>query len=203
MPKKRKKPGTQKVENRFFLLCEGQPGKSEYLYYQKLIRDLNLPKHKVEVILVPIKKNTGRELVKEAIKLKQIHSDIAWVAYDKDGYTKHPETFALADQKKINIAFSSICFEFWILLHYEYTSKSFVNCADLCHHLKNKHSIDCSKSIENLYELTKEMLNTAISNAKQLVLAQKSAYPEKTPIYEKNPYTNLYELIDDLKKFQK
>jgi hypothetical protein len=93
MPKRRNKPGTQKVENRLFILCEGRPNKSEFYYYEDLIKDLNIPKHKVQVILVRTMKNTGRELVREAIKSKKIDSDIAWVAYDQDGYTLHPETF--------------------------------------------------------------------------------------------------------------
>ena len=48
-----------------------------------------------------------------------------WAVFDKDYHPEHKEAFKLAkqeiDENKVNIAFSSISFEQWILLHFEKT----------------------------------------------------------------------------------
>lgn len=56
--------------------------------------------------------------------------DEVWVFFDKDGHPKAKEAFELArvsevDGKKINIAFSSRCFEYYLLLHFEPIYKAF------------------------------------------------------------------------------
>lgn len=64
--------------------------------------------------------------------------DEVWAVFDKDGYTKHQEAFAKAAEefdikegnnivkKKVNIAFSSIAFEHWVLLHFERNQTGFI-----------------------------------------------------------------------------
>jgi hypothetical protein len=53
-----------------------------------------------------------------------------WAVFDKDGHPNHEEAFNLASTdiagKKVNIAFTSIAFEYWILLHFESNDTAFV-----------------------------------------------------------------------------
>ena len=55
--------------------------------------------------------------------------DESWAVYDKDEHPKHEEAMAEAikiiDGKKVNIAFSSRSFEYYLLLHFEYLYYSF------------------------------------------------------------------------------
>ena len=145
MPKKRKEAGTRKVEKKIYILCEGADKHSEYAYLGALIKDTPIKGDKVQIELAPTKYNTGRELVEEASKKidkKFKNIDEAWVVYDQDGYSLHKETFESAKEKGVKIAFSATAFEFWILLHYEYTTKQFPKSEDIIKELKDKNFID-------------------------------------------------------------
>jgi hypothetical protein len=55
--------------------------------------------------------------------------DEVWAVFDKDGHPDRERAFYLANQlvneKCVNIAFSSISFETWVLMHYEYNTTQF------------------------------------------------------------------------------
>jgi RloB-like protein len=65
-------------------------------------------------------------IVKEAKKSKPNYDEI-WVVFDKDRQRddKNEAAFALASKSKIRIAFSSISFEHWLILHFEKNSFAF------------------------------------------------------------------------------
>lgn len=200
MPKKRKESGSRKVEKIIYILCEGADKHSEYAYLGALIKDTPIKGDKVKIELVPTKYNTGRELVEEAYKRidKNFKSiDESWVVYDQDGYTLHKETFELAKKKNVKIAFSATAFEFWILLHYEYTTKPFLKSEDIIKELKDKNFIDYTKDSKDVYFLTKEKLSVAKQNAKK-IRNEVAKYDTQKKIYERNPYTNLDILIEEI-----
>ena len=202
MPKIRKKSATRKTQQRLFILCEGQKDKSESAYFKSFIKDCRFAGDRVEVVVIDTIKNTGRELVHEAIEHREYKHDIAWVVYDKDGYTKHAETFQKAHKNNIKIAFSSISFEYWILLHFEFTSKSFSKSDKLISYIKQKHSFDYDKSIKDLYSITKSKINIAKQNAQKIQNYQEKSNPIGTPIYQYNPYTNIDILISEIEMMQ-
>lgn len=200
MPKKRKEAGTRKVEKKIYILCEGADKHSEYAYLGALIKDTPIKGDKVQIELAPTKYNTGRELVEEASKkIDRKFKDIdeAWVVYDQDGYTLHKETFESAKEKGVKIAFSATAFEFWILLHYEYTTKQFQKSEDIIKKLKDKNFIDYAKNSKDVYFLTKEKLPNAKQNAKK-IRTEVEKYDGNKKIYERNPYTNLDLLIEEI-----
>lgn len=200
MPKKRKEAGTRKVEKKIYILCEGADKHSEYAYLGALIKDTPIKGDKVQIDLAPTKYNTGRELVEEASKKidkKFKNIDEAWVVYDQDGYSLHKETFESAKEKGVKLAFSATAFEFWILLHYEYTTKQFPKSEDIIKELKDKNFIDYAKDSQNIYLLTKENLPKAKQNA-QKIRIEVEKYDSKKKIFERNPYTNLDLLIEEI-----
>jgi len=143
-------------------------------------------------------------LLKEA---KELKDDQTWIVFDRDGHGKIPETFRAAKKANINIAFSSISFETWILMHFEYTSKSYAKCEDLTSdngHFK-KHIVDYDKALPNLFVIaTKDNgLPRAIANAEKLCTEIPRGYPAGTPIYDMNPYTNFHLLLDAIDRFLK
>lgn len=200
MPKKRKEAGSRKVEKKIYILCEGADKHSEYAYLGALIKDTPIKGDKVQIELAPTRYNTGRELVEEASKkIDKKFKDIdeAWVVYDQDGYTLHKETFEIAKQKNVKIAFSATAFEFWILLHYEYTTKQFPKSEDIIKELKDKNFIDYAKNSKDIYYLTKEKLPDAKQRAKK-IRSEVEKYDGNKKIYERNPYSNLDLLIEEI-----
>ena len=204
MPKQRKPAGSRTCEKRIYILCEGADKHSEYAYLGALIKNTPIKGDKIQIELAPTRYNTGRELVKEASgKIEKDFKDIdeAWVVYDQDGYTLHKETFELAKQKNVKIAFSATSFEFWILLHYEYTTKHFDKSEDIIKYLKNNDYIDYAKNARNIYLLTKDKLIEAKKYAKKIRI-EVEKYDSKKKIYERNPYTNLDILVEEIQNLE-
>ena len=201
MPQRRPKPGIRAIQHRLLIFCEGAKDKSENAYFKALIKDRRNPDNRIEVKVVDTKKNTARELVQEAYRYREYKDDELWVVFDKDGYTLHKEAFALAQRFNICIAFSSICFEYWILLHYESTTKAFLRCTQLIQYMESRHHIKYEKSDSMIYEKTKSMIEIAKANAQSCQDFQKGANPNQTPVYELNPYTNVDELVSAIEKF--
>lgn len=203
MPKKRKKDGSRKVEKRLFIVCEGAKDKSEYAYLDSFKQDCRFAGNKAEVVLVDSDVNTGKELVHKAAESREFPQDAAWVVYDQDGYTKHRETFDLAGQEKVKVAFSAISFETWLLLHYEYTARPFLKSEEIIKYMKNKGYLEYSKSATDVYRKIKEKLDTAIENAARLRQAQFETSGAGTPAYEMNPYTDFDKLLQAIKELEK
>jgi len=202
MPKRRNKAGTRAYEKRLFILCEGAKDHSESAYLKAFIKDCRIEGQRVSVQVIDTIKNSGKELGKEAKKLKEFDDDILWIVYDKDGYPKHPETFNLAKSNNINIAFSSISFEYWILLHFEYTSAPFYKSDDIISRLKHKHNFIYDKGDAAVYSKTKDELKEARTRAEQIQKYQKDTNPLNHPIYEFNPYTDIDKLLKAIKALE-
>ena len=204
MPKKRR-VNKRKPKKRILILCEG--GETEPNYFNGLKRD-KAQRNQLAALRIEVydsNKSTGRELVIEAKHLKTIarqeknpYDDI-WVVIDKDGYTKHPQTFDQAKANKIKIAFSSISFEFWILLHHVYTTRHFSTADDLIRYLKSRYMADYDKADDN-YSKLKELTPDAIQHAERAREYFQNDLDRGTRIYELNPYTDVDILVDKLLK---
>lgn len=203
MPRKRiinkKEP-----KNRILILCEGE--KTEPTYFKGLKSDLHFRNKlsALRIVVYPSSYNTGKELIEDAEQLKkkaekeQNTYDAVWVVLDKDGYTKHPETFTKAEATGINIAFSSISFEFWFLLHFEYTTKAFYKSDELIRYIKQKKYIPNYHKSDDNYPFLREFTLTAINNAKKLRENIQFEFDHGKKIYELNPYTDVDVLVDML-----
>lgn len=146
----------------------------------------------------------------------------AWAVYDHDKFPDHSNARELAGKEpKVNIAFSSVSFEEWLLLHFERCPKAFlrscckedkkdIGCGDHlsdhpndCHgkncvagYLREKNYIrDFSKSKSDLYtQYSKNRLTLARINAAWV----RSLWKNSQPAYDKNPYTDFDKLIERL-----
>ena len=191
---------TVKLNKRILIFTEGK--KTEQNYYNSIKRVYRLPS--VEVF--DSKKNTGKELLSQALEMQKKarrennEYDEIWIVIDRDGYTKHPEVFDKANKYPyIKIAFSSPCFEFWFLLHFENTTAPFHNCDDVISRLK-KHIPDYGKNIDYFSFLSNQLQN-AIINAKRVNEHQfKTA---NCPIWQFNPYTENVKLVERLINFNR
>ncbi len=146
-----------------------------------------------------------------------------WAVFDKDVHPKHEEAFELAQQeiegKTVNIAFSSIAFEHWFLLHFEKNQTPFLKSA--CRIKQNYFNCGTGEFPEDCYGakclagylkinqyLPNYIKSGATTNFKLLLQNQQIAFenaawlrfkmPLNQPIYELNPYTTVDKLVKSL-----
>lgn len=204
MPKKKNRP-EQKLKPLFHIFCEGE--KTEPNYLKKYI-GRNFPRatlFKIE----KTEKNTPIQLVEEALKVKGRNpdGDIFWVVYDRESPTKYKDAFhAEARQKagtNIHIALSNVCFEVWLLLHFQSSSAQYASCADLLKRSKLKTYIkDYDKANNRTY--SSEEIELARKNAERLnTQTKRGANSSSNQCHQWNPYTDIHKLLDEIDKFGK
>ena len=161
-------------------------------------------------------KNTAKELVTEAIEhqKKCPEGDLFWVVYDRESEQKysdelHKIAYDRAEPKNISIAISNVCFEVWLLLHFQEVVKPYNNYKDLRDHsqlreeCKKRGLLDYDKTNKQLFEIFKQTeLTQARNRAERMNTSTKnSADRSWTKPYQWNPYTNVHELLDEIDKF--
>ena len=188
------------INERILILCEGR--KTEPNYF-KGIRQDKMHSRKLAALQIVVQdtmKNTAKELVAEAIALikeaKQERNpyDSVWIIVDKDGYTKHPESFDRAKAYGIHICFSSPCFEYWILLHFEYTTAPFRNCEEVIDRLRLY--IQGYEKAGHHYELLRNFMKIAADRGSKVIAHQKEVGIGQ--IWTHNPYTDVGILVGKL-----
>lgn len=197
---RKRKPRTYK--KRVLILCEGE---TESIYFRGLkASETFRMKGAIDVQI----KSPGKDalnLVKEANKAQtnarkeQNPFDQVWVVFDKDQYNKHQQAFELAFRKNIGIAFSSISFEVWFLLHFERTRRAFLSSREVIDHLKASHLPDFKKTGQDHFKRTRDATQKGIANA-QWLREQKALDREREngAIYNLNPYITVDELVSAL-----
>jgi hypothetical protein len=196
----RKVCAPQKTKKRILIISEGK--KTEPNYFNSIKRQYRLS----SVDVVDTKKNTGKELLQTAIELRakakkdRNDYDEIWIVLDRDGYTKHPEVFdRVKNFPDIKIGFSSPCFEYWLLFHFEYTSAPFDDCDSSIKKLET-YLPDYQKA-KDYSRIFMERISTAVSNSKKIKKHQEETSDVK--IWAYNPYSNLHELIEELMNLSK
>lgn len=203
MARPRKKRG-KKLYKGIYIFCEGE--KTEPNYFNSLIRSLNFPGELAVVKVVETEHTDLVGLVREAKKFKaqneyKVPGDEYWIVVDKDGYTEHAKGFDQAKSNSINIAFSSICFEYWIYCHFGYSTAAYAKCKTLITALK-RFIPQYTKNNTNIFALTSDKLEDAIKHAKQC-RKHWSDVNENKRIYDLTPYTDVDKLISCLRQYIK
>ncbi len=209
-----------------FIACEGQSTEPNYFQaIQEEVEDNGL----LVITVYPDNKEKNNRtdpmgLIIECQKRLTQGFDEVWAVYDKNGYLKHKEVLDAANTpisgKTVNIAFSSISFEVWILLHFEKSITAFVksDCKDATDHYINCGSNinpgDCNgarcvagqlrvknyfpdyskKKLINIYRYLKPYTYNAIINAAWL----EKNLTQGADFYDQNPYTTVDKLIKRL-----
>ena len=152
-------------------------------------------------------------LIRKAVEYKvknQIsasNGDAVWVIADGDVNYNNPNPITtkntllstarkLADAKGIQIAISNPCFEFWYLLHFQYTTKFFKDYssvkATLTAYLPNYEKTD------NVYTQLFEHTTDALRNAERVEQYHLQNGCNKPFGVNVNPFTDIYQLIKAL-----
>ncbi|WP_017446863.1 RloB family protein [Gayadomonas joobiniege] len=213
MPKK-KSNAKRALVPAFHIFCEGE--KTEPYYIRGYIDEFHSDKKNI-LLVEDTKKNTPVQLVEAAIEHKKTttKNDVYWVVFDRESIAKYPhslhlEARDLANRNNIEIGFSNVCFEFWLLLHMEYSTASYDSCSDLLAQSNLKSALK-SRGIDNYDKGFAYLFNTlkaddgvqkAIKNAaKANKSALDSAENGKVLPHFLNPYTDVRDLFIDMDNF--
>lgn len=181
------------------IVCEGE---TEKKYLKALCQQLKLTTATIYVC------DNGTDsapvnLVKKAEQLHVVNDgyDHIYCVFDKDAH----ESFERARQKiqalkyrarkplPIYEAVTIPSFEFWVLLHYEKTDRSFATSDEVIRYITNKNHIQIYKKANDLIsqELI-EKIETAVGNAAWL--------EKRGHISNENPMTNVHRLVQHVRK---
>ncbi len=189
------------------IVCEGE--KTEPNYFRALIDDLQL-----NTANIKIAKNTAgsspRNVTDAARKeySKEKDYDAVYCVFDKDQHPSYNEACDIIRREKdrgkrgcpMHAIASVPCFEFWLLLHFLYTTKVFDTghgsiCANVISDLKI-HIPHYGKGATDTYQTTRNWISTAISNAKKVERHCQSGDTD-------TPSTDIYKLVEYLQQLKK
>ena len=174
----RRKPGNRAPKDRIYILTEGKVTEIEYL--REVSRRLDLPK---ELVIVKKALNTDpKGIVDELVSAKNENVRLArrgndtlidqwWAVFDTEG---RPHDLGEAVQKardnKVYLAISDPSFEFWLRLHFGYTTASYGSVNKLIKELRdNGYLPEYSKDNKHLdMDVLYPLLPDAIKNARLL-----------------------------------
>jgi len=198
-----------KVSKNILILCEDE--KSSLFYLDSFKKDEKLKRELAAVSIdiyqpkdfSPIGLVEEAKRRKKAAKRERNKFDEIWVVLDRDGHANMAQALERARHSGINVALSVICFEYWILLHFERTTKPFKKCDDVISHIKKNHFADYDKSSNAYLSLSSNTAN-AIKNGEWLINQVQIDIDRGASPQELGAYTNLHLLVRKLfepKKF--
>ena len=142
-----------------------------------------------------------------------------WAIFDRDGHSGITDAIKMLKGTSIGIAFSNVCFEYWILLHHEKTTRAFHDCDEIKSYIIQNYDADYEKSNDH-YQRLKDKISFAIRNARQIAMGQIShdSRPDciltdegsinveglnnhncpQSPNWNLNPYTDVHLIFESL-----
>ncbi len=163
---------------------------------------------KLKAVDIEIMKATGTDalsVVDYAIEMRDdrkiearrgctVPYDSVWAVFDTERADTNPklkEAIHKAGVHKIDLAISNPCFEFWLLLHDEFTTAPFVKCENVIRRIKDKYLPDYEKN--NIpVESYIPKIPTAVRNAEQCQNYHKTAGTDG------NPSTDVHLLVREM-----
>jgi hypothetical protein len=183
------------------IVCEGK--KTEPYYFMELRENLRL--NNANIIISDEGHGTDPlSLVKYAISCAKRDGDYDHVfcVFDRDQHATYQpalekvKTAHLPGKGKLHAITSIPCFEFWLLLHFRYSTKGYVAgtgstlSEQVIRDLK-KYLPDYRKGDRGLFGKIRDKLVTAIENARRVLVQQQSAGTD-------DPSTHVHELVQFL-----
>ncbi|MCX6181114.1 MAG: RloB family protein [Bacteroidetes bacterium] len=189
---------------RGLILCEGE---TEENYFKGLVTQEKYRRkfQSIDVNIFKPKDHSPVGLVNKAKELSDVAKkednpyDFVWVVFDRDGHAKLPEAFELArtSNPEIKIAYTTPCFEYFVLLHFKKTTKLFNKCDDVISQIKKEGLPDYQKATD-LFDLLSEHKDTAVLNGEWVINQSKDDMKAGKKVYELSAYSNVHELVQFL-----
>jgi hypothetical protein len=185
--------GVRELQTRFLVVCEDDVSAPNY--FLALKKHENLTATSVEVVGSK-HKSQPIQVVDRAIELMKLanHEDSGtepfeqiWCVVDGEHSYKLNNARSRACANGVKLAVSTMCFEYWVLLHFDEHAKSALNCDAVVSTLK-KHQPNYTKGGCDFTDIVPHA-RTASERAKRL--RDRSVHPEN-----QNPCSEVYLLID-------
>jgi hypothetical protein len=190
--------GIRELAKRFLIVCEDD--KSAPNYFNALKKHFSLSAASIQVAgsgghSQPI------QVVKQAVELKERAAvkdsgtepfDQVWCVIDGDYGDKITNARTKATAKRVELAVSTKCFEYWVLLHFEENDTSTMDCDGLVRSLKQKHLPRYQKGkcdFRNIVERVRDACQRA-ERLRRPGIARGDA-PE-----DQNPCSEVYKLVN-------
>jgi hypothetical protein len=192
--------------DRVLIVCEGE--KTEPNYFKWLRSKLGL--NRANVVIADKKGGLDpKSLVEYAIEeyKKEPDFDRVYCVFDKDKHSTYQgaldkiRSTRLRGRSKIHAITSVPCFEFWLLLHFAYTTGQYCapldtsNC-DLVILDLQRHIPGYAKGSKDFLTYIADKTDDAIRNAKQLEVFHQTSGTD-------NPSTKVYMLVEYLKVLER
>lgn len=205
-----RRDGSRASYPRVLVVCEG--GKTERYYFAGLRNHLKLRSANIAIVGEGA---TPTKVVKRAEELHQEEQDIGnpfdeiFCVFDKEEHADYDKAVLMLEQKSSTRESSTRwrtpvasvpAFEYWLLLHYRYTTKPYQKAGNksagemVTRDLK-KHFRNYRKNDENIFEKFRDKLEQAKKNAEKSLAAAQSAGTD-------NPSTKVHLLVDFLQKIK-
>lgn len=195
-----RKRGVRETSKRFLIVCEDQ--KSAVNYFNALKRFHNLSASSVTVTGSG-GKTQPQQVVDHAKKLKDAANNLTsgtepyqqvWCVIDGDFGTKIANARASAKAHGIDLAVSTKCFEYWILLHFVESNQPTINCEQTVSTLKNNGLPEYDKG---KFEFATVVPNAEIAAQRAKKLREPGLERGDLP-EDQNPCSEVYKLIEAL-----
>ncbi|MDR2407412.1 MAG: RloB family protein [Bacteroidales bacterium] len=203
----------QRQSNLFFVFCNGKITEMEY--FIQLRNDLAGKNPRSQFFFAEFIEGTPEQIVQyvrnyvaERKRNTPENDDVVWVVFDKDDFGEnYSDAVRLAEQSHIKVAYSNICFELWLLLHFQ-EQTTLIKRAKLTELLRRQWEEVIGSTIERKdqvkhfpYGIIREHGNRelAIKRAENLYNRATQKLPESP--WEINPVTNVYQLVTELQNF--
>ena len=194
--------GERELSKPFLIVCEDD--KSAPDYFKALRKHFSLSATSIEVAgsggnTQPI------QVVEEAIQRKRraagrnsgtVPFAQVWCVIDGDYGDKISNARNKADSQGVELAISTMCFEYWVLLHFEENDKATLDCDALVRKLKRKPIPDYQKGSCDFRDVVKNVRD-ACKRAEKLRRPgiERGDLPEN-----QNPCSEVYRLINEILK---
>ena len=198
---KRRRPRREPYD-RVLIVCEGE--KTEPNYFLELCAHYRLSTANIEV--TQGEGNDPVSVVRTAKRLQKMESrqgeryDRVYCVFDRDEWTNYAEANELATKARFHTACSNPAFEYWLLLHFEYTRAPFQRsggrtAAQNCERALKHQWSEYSKGMRGLFpKLLADLPKAKTNSARALEDARRTG--------EENPSSEVHELVDYLQKLK-
>ncbi len=170
--------GKRSPNQYILIVCEGK--ETEPNYFESLRNHLKLPTVSVKIIgragaPISLVKEAQAQINKRKQDRQHPGFEDIWCVFDVENPYLNPtfnEAVKIADQEQYHLAISNPAFEFWYILHFEYTDRPFDNGMQVKEYLKRHYIPD--------YQPSKKIFN-------ELILSIDKARKHACKLQEKQP----------------
>lgn len=194
-----RRSASREPHERVLIVCEGE--RTEPSYFRDLVDDYRIGAASVEVEGLGGDPHRVVREAKERQKREKRRGEIydeVYCVFDRDEHPHFNDASHDAEASGLRLARSWPCFEFWFLLHFDYSRRPYgpssgrspcENCIDDL----RRHLGEYAKAAEGMFERLEDRRETAMSNARR-------AMDDARKTGEYNPSTEVHELVEYLRK---